>query len=142
MMRKRVYIACPISNGDKERSVETRTLNLKRATEAFDALWKLGLAPMNPAFSACHPHWEAVPYRVWTEIDKPWVLSSDAVYRVPGESVGADEECDLAFQNGIPVFHELLVLAAYFGISEELVNGLRGINGDFGPIGLDAECAS
>jgi hypothetical protein len=141
-MRKRVYIACPISNGDKERSVETRTLNLKRATEAFDTLWKMGLAPMNPAFSACHPNWEDVPYRVWTEIDKPWVLASAAVYRVSGESLGADEECDLAFQNGIPVFSELSALAAYFGISTETVDGVYGIDGDLGPIGLNADCAS
>jgi hypothetical protein len=118
IMRRRVYIACPISNGDTLRGVETREANLKRSVEAFDAIWKLGLAPLNPAFSVFHPNWEEVPYAIWTEIDKPWVLGSEAVYRVSGDSKGADEEVQLAYEADIPVFTTLESLAAYFGVSE------------------------
>lgn len=117
--RKRVYIAGPISKGDLAD-------NVNQATRAFLTLARAGLAPLCPHWSVyarddvvrvdrrnekpqrivCYG--EAQPndltHDEWLAIDIPWVLASDAVLRLPGESAGADRECEAAASHGIPVF--------------------------------------
>lgn len=115
-MRKRIYIAGPISKGDLCH-------NVNQATEAFTALAKAGLAPF------C-PHWsvyskpantfghdvickgtiagnESMSHADWLGIDLPWVAVSDALLRLPGESTGADMEVGEALRIGIHVFFAL-----------------------------------
>jgi hypothetical protein len=43
----------------------------------------------------------------WYDIDLPWVEVSQAVLRLPGESIGADKETVLATSLGIPVYNTL-----------------------------------
>ena len=112
--RIRVYIAGPISKGDLVH-------NVAQADKAFFALLKAGLAPWNPMWSVFagsirrnffthHAVAEAnaIPagttHADWMGVDLPWVECADAVLRLPGESVGADEEVRHANAHGIPVF--------------------------------------
>lgn len=120
---KRVYIAGPISKGDLAH-------NINQASEAFARLAAAGHSPF------C-PHWSAfsgfafrgangdvygiataggcgLPHAEWLRVDLSWVAVCDAVLRLPGESVGADQETAFADMSGIPVFtseSELLMWA-------------------------------
>lgn len=119
-MRKRVYIAGPISKGDLAH-------NVNQGTAAFVALAKAGFAPWCPHWSvyakpaSWFPHEEPaegagvfceatvtgndeMTHADWMGIDLPWVGVADCVLRLPGESTGADEECRHAAARGIPVF--------------------------------------
>lgn len=105
-MRKRVYVAGPISKGDLNA-------NLAQARAAGQALLKAGLAPYVPHLTC---YWsgntpELLPdgttHEDWMGVDLPWVAVSDAVLRLPGESKGADLEEAMADRYGIPVFHSL-----------------------------------
>jgi hypothetical protein len=117
-LRKRVYIAGPISRGDLAH-------NINQATAAFVELARAGLAPLCPHWSvysagpatphpsdraghvytvgtaAGHPGME---HADWLGVDLLWVAVADAVLRLPGASVGADAEVCEAVRRGIPVF--------------------------------------
>jgi hypothetical protein len=100
-MRLRIYVAGAISKGD-------RYLNVHAGILAGRELVRLGYAPMVP-------HLDAYMYLggaelAWSDAldwDLSWVAVSDAVLRLPGESQGADIECEFAAENGIPVFHDI-----------------------------------
>jgi hypothetical protein len=126
MNRRRVYIAGPISKGDLCH-------NINQATDAFVELSKAGLAPFCPHWSAYSKpaEWKMVPNRFtrnmrqavvceatiqgndqmqhadWLGVDLAWVSVSDAVLRLPGESIGADAEVAMAVVEDIPVFHSV-----------------------------------
>lgn len=55
-----------------------------------------------------------VPHETWLSVDLPWVAAADAVYRLPGESAGADRETAHAERLGVPVFTYLPDLIAHF----------------------------
>ncbi len=128
----RIYIAGPISRGNLAD-------NINQATEAFVRLAKLGYSPMCPHWNAyaneCDRVYIAGPigtvdnercrgygttagnsqlaHADWLRIDLEWVSVSDAVLRLPGESLGADQEAMHARQKGIPVFHSIEELERY-----------------------------
>lgn len=120
-MKRRVYIAGPISKGDM-------LLNVQQADDAFFSLLKSGVvAPWNPmwsvyAGSAWRPgrtdpkypvmavadtHPSGTTHADWMGVDLPWVAVAEAVLRLPGESVGADQEVAEARRLNIPVFHSI-----------------------------------
>ena len=122
-MKKRIYIAGPISKGNLAD-------NVNQATRAFIQLAKLGFAPHCPMWSVyakeckegmffedespeyCHAVGsvsgnDEMTHDDWMGIDLPWVAVSDAVLRLPGESKGADMEVAFARERGIPVFHSI-----------------------------------
>ncbi len=115
-MRKRCYIAGPISKGNLG-------LNIQQARDAFMALARADLAPMAPqlhcyldahfgmALLSINPG--GLGHAVWLQIDLPWVAVSDCVLRLPGESVGADMEVAEADRLGIPVFHSIEEVVAW-----------------------------
>jgi Domain of unknown function (DUF4406) len=96
----KVYIACPYTLGDKE-------LNVTNAMHMDQVLWDMGFVPFNPLLS--HFTHQVAPrsYEAWLAYDMRWMIACDAVYRIPGESRGADAEERLARQLGIPVFYDL-----------------------------------
>lgn len=106
-MRTRVYIAGPISRGD-------RVDNLAQAVKAYRELIQHGYAPLCPQLSALvafliHPD-EAdwlKSHAVWLDVDLSWVLQADAVLRLPGYSAGADQETRFAREQRIPVYLSL-----------------------------------
>lgn len=116
-MRKRIYIAGPISKGDLAH-------NVNQGTDAFLALARAGFAPFCPHWSAyaggakvsaCGGSVYAIAERLpagtthedWMGVDLPWVAAADAVLRLPGESFGADMEVVHAVSLGIPVFESM-----------------------------------
>ena len=133
-LRKRVYIACPITKGDP-------TANAERADEAMFALMSAGFAVLNPALTmwagaakvlidnreqeampylpaypspTAHGRFRLIAHHDWVANCLPWVACADAVYRVPGESTGADQECVYARGLNIPVFESLEDLFRHF----------------------------
>jgi hypothetical protein len=122
-MRKRVYIAGPITKGDLCHNVD-------QATAAFVALAKAGFAPLCPHWSvyskpafrfhgnvfckATADGNDKMSHADWIGADLPWVAVADAVLRLPGESTGADMETAHAREHGIPVFTSVAELVAHF----------------------------
>jgi len=100
-----VYIASPYTKGDV-------ALNVRESFFAADELVKLGYAPFPPLFSHFWHFLSPKPYDVWMKLDKEWVLRCDCLLRLPGESIGADEEVKLAVDNNIPVFYSIGELSA------------------------------
>ena len=100
MFRPLVYIASPYSIGNAAVNVRTQFL-------VAEQLWAAGFLPYPPLYNHfwhfLNPHEE----QYWMAMDREWVLRSDAVLRLPGESRGADEEVIIADAHGIPVFHSL-----------------------------------
>lgn len=107
-MRKRVYISGPITKGDREH-------NFQQSCDAMRSCMDRGLAPLNPMLSMKLPFaWDPdISHDEWLAIDFPWVAVADAVLRLPGDSKGADAECDLARDLGIPIFTEVNQLENY-----------------------------
>jgi hypothetical protein len=124
-MRKRVYIAGPLGKGSLVH-------NVNQATAAFVELARAGLAPMCPHWSVYAKECEPAPmgpeqvtclgtvagndamgFDDWMGVDLPWVAASDALLRLPGESVGADMEVSCAKDHGVPVFHSVAAVVAW-----------------------------
>ena len=94
---RRIYIAGPYSIGDK-------LANVRAAIKAGDELLTAGYEPYVPHLThywhELYPHeWER-----WMKLHREWLLLSDAVVRLFGQSKGADIECEVARGIPIPVF--------------------------------------
>lgn len=104
----RVYVAGPMSHGDLMDHVRSAILHAQE-------LVSHGHAPMVPQLSLM---WQIVhpnPWDVWLyTVDLPWVEVADAVLRLPGESKGADVECQHARERDIPVFHTVQEVLDHF----------------------------
>lgn len=94
---KRVYLSGPITKGNGTRNFAT-------AAEAQRLLMMEGAAVLNPMLSMMHPDAKNIPWETWIASDLPWVEVADMVIRLPGESKGADAECQHADKHGIPVW--------------------------------------
>jgi len=99
-MRKRVYISGPMTLGCK-------SANLCQAMQAQQQLIAAGFAPLTPQLTALLPWGEDVSHEQWLAVDCAWVEVAEAVLRLPGESAGAVQECDLARELGIPVVYSI-----------------------------------
>jgi hypothetical protein len=73
-----------------------------------------GFAVFCPHLSARMPGNEAIDHETWIENDLPWVEAADAVFRIDGESVGADIEESHADLVGVPVYRETVALLEDF----------------------------
>lgn len=97
---KRVYVAGPYTNGEKE-------LNTQKAIMVGEEIFKIGMHPYIPHlfhfWDKEYPH----PWETWMELNAPWLKSSDALFRMEGESKGADLEVARAKELGIPIFDNL-----------------------------------
>lgn len=108
-MRTRVYVAGPITQGCLEH-------NIHQARQAGMQLLKAGYAPLVPHLTCFmagdSPQIlpEGTQCADWYAVDLPWVSVSHAVLRLPGKSIGADLETQLADQLGIPVFYDINLL--------------------------------
>jgi hypothetical protein len=106
-MRERVYVAGPYSKGDVAE-------NVHKAFKAANDLADLGFAPFVPHFTHFWHLMFERPYEFWLELDNQFLSCCQALLRLPGESNGADKEVALARKLGIPVFHDIDSLDAYF----------------------------
>lgn len=97
MKKLKVYLAGPISKGDRGH-------NLAQFISWHEYLMTAGFAVFNPGLSMLLPWAADKSHSQWMEADIPFVLQSDLVVRLPGESVGADQEVAEAMKAGIPVY--------------------------------------
>lgn len=119
-MRKRIYCSGPISKGDIH-------LNIEMARVAMKQLIRAGFAVLAPQL-ACYLDGD-VPkagaggftHAEWLSNDLSWVAASDAVLRLPGESIGADMETKEAEYLAIPVFHSIEDLVSFFDTEKQWV---------------------
>lgn len=96
----RVYCAGPMAKG-------VFSNNMRLALDAAAELIRKGHHPYVPHLSwfveLVHSH----PAEVWLGLDKQWLLQCEALYRIPGESVGADLEVYWAREHGLNVFFNM-----------------------------------
>lgn len=106
--RIRVYVAGPISKGDRRE-------NVQRGVDAGMALLAAGYAPMIPHLSDFIAPDDTVGterYEWWMEHDLAWIEAADALVRLAGESAGAEREVAHARSLGIPVYESVGALIA------------------------------
>lgn len=97
MMVKYIYIAGPYTHPDP-------VVNTRRAIEAGEILRSMGFVPFIPHLTHL---WHLVkPHSIdyWYDFDIEWLKRCDGLIRLPGESVGADKEVEIARIMGIPIF--------------------------------------
>jgi hypothetical protein len=96
-----VYIAGPI----------TRPCPLTNCGEGmrwFDLLLESGVCiPFAPHFSCFQQMHYPRTHDEWLSYDYQILARCDAMFRLPGESVGADCEEDFCREQDIPIFHSL-----------------------------------
>jgi len=110
---KKIYIAGPYSIGDKLENVHTA---IRTANELAD----IGFAPYCP--HALTHYWDQLhprPYEFWLELDRHFLVCCDAVYRMQGESTGADREVKQAISLGIPIFHTIEAMCEHFELTPD-----------------------
>ncbi|HQQ01217.1 MAG TPA: hypothetical protein PLY86_22395 [bacterium] len=103
-----IYIAGPYS----APTLEEREANTRRSIWAFWAILSKGHYPICPHLSH-YPHElfkqkfrREIPYEVWIELDKQYLIRSDAIYYM-APSPGAENERRLAVRSGKLIFHAL-----------------------------------
>jgi hypothetical protein len=94
---KRIYIAGPITKGMWDE-------NIGKAIEVYHELLDLGFAPYLPHLNFFCALTRRRVKNDWMRQDLVWLKLCNAVLRLPGESEGADLECQIANARGIPVF--------------------------------------
>jgi hypothetical protein len=95
-----VYIAGPMTLGDSFGHVG-------HACRVWIQLWRAGFFPIAPQWSAVQAMVSPLTLEEWMEYDLPLVRASAAVLRIPGESRGADIECQEARHHRIPIYHTI-----------------------------------
>lgn len=101
--RMRVYLSGPITAGE-------RNWNQYQANVYHKRLMRAGFAVLNPMPTGVLPFaWESpeqggISHATWLECDFSWILVSDMVLRLPGESRGGDMEVEFAKSIGVPVY--------------------------------------
>ena len=102
----KVYIAAPYTSPDP-------CVNTNIAMKVANNLMNMGYYPYLPHlthfFHTAHPR----PKEDWYELDKEFLKVCDVVWRLKGESKGADEEVKLAKELKIPVVYSIGELKKY-----------------------------
>lgn len=113
--RPTVYISGPLSNGGKATPDE-RMQNVNAAVDVFVQLVHAGFAPFCPHLTEFVERISGrqFPHEVWMEIDRPLVPKFDALYRMPGESTGADIEVEVALYEGLVIARDIESLRQFF----------------------------
>jgi len=101
MTRPVLYLSGPISLPDMPAG---REHNFLQAAEAQKRLMAAGFSVINPMLSMKLPGNREISHADWIRNDLPIIDRVDAVLRLPGKSVGADQECRHAKDNGVAVF--------------------------------------
>lgn len=98
-MKPLCYVAGPYTHPDP-------VLNVRVAVAAADALVAAGAAVHVPHLSMLWHTISPKPVEEWYAIDLDVLAHCDLMYRIPGESTGADAEEEAATEKGIPVIHD------------------------------------
>lgn len=79
---------------------------VRQAVVAFRHLRAAGLTPFLPQLSVLHEMIDPQPYEDWMAYDFDVISNVAAVFRLIGESKGADREVEYARSLDIPVFFQ------------------------------------
>jgi nucleoside 2-deoxyribosyltransferase len=99
-MKKLIYIAGPYTIGDV-------AINIRNAVEVANSLFERGYIPFVPHLSHLWHFITPKSHEEWMEIDRAILERCDGVFRLEGESVGADEEVAHAKTYDIPVYYSI-----------------------------------
>jgi len=102
---KLIYVSGPLTTGQL-------TANVRAALDIGKALIDRGYAVVVPHEKLLTEILHPMSYDEWLNYDFRIILCCDALYRMPGESHGGDEEVKFAQKNGIPVYTSLDLLCA------------------------------
>lgn len=98
-MKPLVYVAGPYTKPDP---AQNSAHAIRRCTELLDS----GLVlPYCPHLSILWDMLTPRPYETWLGLDLDIIEHCQALYRIRGESSGADREVARARELGLPVFH-------------------------------------
>lgn len=96
----KIYVAGPYSKGDV-------AMNVRNALEVADQLVAMGHTPFVPHLThfwhLVFPH----PYEFWLEYDRQFIPDCDALFRMYGESNGANQEVAVAQRLGLPIYYTI-----------------------------------
>jgi len=95
-----VYISCPMRLGNWTKNVRT-------AARVQCDLMRKGYSVINPIGSWLTDIVEPLDFETWINNDYGLIDVSDAIIRIPGESEGADLECDYAIRQDKELFWDL-----------------------------------
>ncbi len=98
MNGRRVYIAGPYTVGDVAR-------NVAAAVAVADWMLGRGIVPYVPHLTHFWHMLHPQQYETWIAFDLAWLRQCEAVYRMPGESAGADREVAAALCARLPIFY-------------------------------------
>ena len=102
-----VYIAGPYSIGDQAK-------NVRRAMICWHELQDSGLvAPVCPHLSHFLHLLSPRPHEEWLQHDEELLIRCDALFRLPGESLGSDAEVVVANNIPIPIFYDKSILLSW-----------------------------
>jgi len=93
----KIYVSGPYS---KDHVGGTRA-----AIMMAEELRRMGHLPFVPHLSLL---WDLIypsPYEEWLAYDIAWLSECDAIFRLPGDSPGADREVKYAEQHHIPIYY-------------------------------------
>lgn len=107
-----VYLSGPISNGGTA-TPEQIADNVRASLGTHVELMRAGFAVINPILTAYVDEMHDIPWNTWITADLAILARCDAVLRLPGPSVGADQECAFAREKWIPVFVSIDDLVRY-----------------------------
>ncbi len=95
----KIYVAGPYTKGDV-------AMNVRDAIFAGNRIRGLRHTPFIPHLT--HFYHMLIPHQIefWYAYDLEWLEVCDAVFRMPGESTGADREVERARELGIPVYYD------------------------------------
>lgn len=97
-----IYVAGPISSSGEF------TNNIRNGVIMGEKLRKAGLVPFIPHLSALSEIvCGASPWGEWLSYDEEIIRRCDALFRMSGESTGADREVIFARKLGLPIFYNL-----------------------------------
>lgn len=95
-MQKLIYIASPYTVGDTAANVAAQM-------DAAHKVMDLGHTPVVPLLDHFLDIYRRRPYEEWLACCMAKVAKCDIVWRLPGESPGADKEVEHAVLNGVTV---------------------------------------
>lgn len=111
---KVIYISSPYSIGDVGE-------NVSRHMEAANIVMNMGHCPIAPLLTHFMHIVRPRPYEDWMACDLELVKRCDIVWRLPGESKGADREMAAAIEAGIPVAESFAELQDWLARAGEVV---------------------
>jgi hypothetical protein len=102
-----IYVAGPYTKGDV-------AVNVKNAIMMGNNLRALGLTPFIPHLTHFWHLIQEHDIEYWYRYDMEWLEKCDAVFRLAGESKGADAEVARARELGLPVFVSVMSLLDWY----------------------------